>query len=661
MKKTNSLLSHYLKFFILALILSTVGFVSCIEDEDDIEVAVNGLIANAGFDQSVAVYSTVTLDGSESYDENEGNFSYYWAFISKPSQSGSTLNNHQSMTSEFIPDQEGVFTLTLTISQASFTARDTVSITTTGTNEPSTVVIDQDIATPTILANIFDDETPDYMVTRDIHVSTQLTIEPGVKVVFAENKGLIIGGNGSLKAIGESENKVLFIGTEPSNNFWKGILIASNSEHNEFKHAEVRGGGSSDFPTMPGITANVILEDDYMSGSALKLSHTRLTHSGGYGLFVGGQSYLNEFRTLIFEENAKSAAYIPAHQLHMVDFDTDFYESNGYRGIETGGVIDNSTPVRIPKINAQYLVSNDIIIKSGVEIAPGSYFMMKEGVSIQVVDQGYFNAVGTAEEKITLTSTSTNQHWDGILIDTNHELNKIHFCEVNYAGKELLPGMSNTANLATNLGLISVKNSYFSNGLGYGIVVSNKVSINADVSEKNEFFNFPLGYLFPSSLYYPDLPALAGEWVDEWSLTNNHFSVDRSVYDKTSGVWFNGADGPWTMQDQGGYGLVISEDGNYLWTAAINTSNSGCPSYNAEYMTGKAIVVDEKATFELTYWRSKFVSECDPTQNVDESVDTYTYELRYEINKVYDTWSGEPFWKLTFFNPDNSTFSYYKK
>ena len=653
-------MKNYFNIIATTLILLMVAFVGCSEDEG-LPLPVNGLVANAGADQSVQINSAVILDGSGSYDQNEGNFSYYWAFILKPPQSECTLSTPQDVTSEFTPDKEGVYMLTLTLSQAGFIARDTVIITSSGSNEPSTVVIDKNITTSTILANIFDDETPDYIVTGDIHVSAELTIEPGVKIVFMEDKGLIIGGDGSVKAIGESENKVLFIGTEPYNNFWKGILITSNSENNEFKYAEIRGGGSSDFPTMPGIKANVILKGDHLSGSALKLSHTRLTHSGGYGLFVGEESYLNEFRTLIFEENAKSAVYIPVHQLHMVDFDTDFHESNGYNGIETGGVIDNGTPVRIPKINSRYLVSNDIVIKSGVEIEPGAYFTLKEGVSIQVVDQGYLNATGTSQEKIIFTSTSTTSYWNGILIDTNNELNKIHFCEVSYAGNELLPGMSNKANLATNFGLMSVKNSYFSNGLGYGIVVSNKVRVNAYVAGENEFFNFPSGYLFPSALYYPDMPALTGEWVDEWSFTNNHLSIDRNVYNLTSSVWFGGEDDPWTMQEQGGYGLSISEDASYLWTAAINTSNSGCPSYNAEYMTGTIDLTDEKATFALTYWRSKFVNECDPTQNVDTNVETYTYELRYEINKVYDSWSGEPFWMLTFFNPDNSTFSYYRK
>lgn len=653
-------MKNYLNIIAIILILSIVGFTGCIEDEE-ILVTENGLVANAGADQSVNVNTAVTLDGSGSYDKNEGAFSYYWAFISKPPQSESTLSTPQSESSGFTPDKEGVYILSLTLRQNGFIARDTTIITSAGINGPSPVAIEQNITTPTVLVNIFDDETPDYIVTSDILVSAQLTIEPGVKIVFTQDKGLSIDNHGSIKAIGTSENTIVFIGVEPYKAYWKGIRIGSNSDANELVYVEIRGGGSSSFPTMPGIKASLALEGDNLSGSAIKLKNSIISYSGGYGLYSGGKSKINAFATNIFDENTLSAAYIPAHQLHKVDLDTDFYNSNGYNGIETGGIIENAMQVRIPKINTKYLVSNNLIIKSGVEIEPGAYFTMKEGVSIQVIDQGYLNATGTSQEKIIFTSTSSTSYWNGILIDTQNELNKIYFCEVSYAGKELLPGMSNKANLATNSGLMSVKNSYFSNGLGYGIVVSNKVRINANVAGENEFTNFPSGSLFPSSLYYPDMPALTGEWVDEWSFANNHLSVDRSVYNKTSAVWFSGADSPWTMQDQGGYGLVISEDGNYLWTAAINTSNNGCQSYNAEYMTGKVVVLDEKATFELTYWRSKFVSECDPTQNVDESVDTYTYELRYEINKVYDTWSGAAFWKLTFFNPDNSTFSYFKK
>ena len=79
-------------------------------------------------------------------------------------------------------------------------------------------------------------------------------------------------------------------------------------------------------------------------------------------------------------------------------------------------------------------------------------------------------------------------------------------------------------------------------------------------------------------------------------------------------------------------------------------------------MTGNVITLPNNVlTFDLDYWRSMFSSYCDPTQNIDTGVDTLPVTMQFEINELFNVITGERYWELKFFRPDNSTFSFYRR
>ena len=91
-------------------------------------------VANAGPNQTAAVGSTVTLNGSGSTNPSGvGTLTYNWAFTSRPPGSAATLNNPTSVTPTFVVDIPGNYAIALTVSNGSASNMDSVTVSTVNT------------------------------------------------------------------------------------------------------------------------------------------------------------------------------------------------------------------------------------------------------------------------------------------------------------------------------------------------------------------------------------------------------------------------------------------------------------------------------------------------------------------------------------------------
>ena len=643
---------------------ASLVMISACSDDETLEV-INKLHADAGPDQEVIINDVITLDGSNSSDGNNRPFTFHWRLKSKPANSSAILHDIATATPHFTPELAGTYVLELTISSSQFSKSDQVSIVARPANNvPVALELKENITTTTTLHDIFEDPAKaDYVVTNDIAVSAALTVSPGVVIEFDADKSLHILPQGSLIAKGTTDKRIFFTGKVRERGYWKGILFESSNPNNELDLAAVEFAGSNPLPDMGTIKANVALAGDATSGAAVKISNSTLDQSGGYGLYVAGNSQLSYFSANYFSNNTGSAVYVPAAQLHQVDFFTHYTGNNGFNGVETGGVISSGGEVTWSYFNdgSKYLVTHDLIIESGVRITEGATFEFADNVMVKVTSSGYLNASGSDFKHITFTAHQKSQDtfWKGIFFASASTLNKLHYAVISYAGSSQMPEMNYKANVAISPSAkVSVLNSTFEKGQGWGLVAEAGADINADIATANFYDDFIDGYYklpFP-----PETTTLTGQWMDSWSFQASRLEIYENYYDATAALWFNGASSPWLMSGDSGFGLKINEDGSYLWTIAEHSPMTGCNSYSAEYITGNYEQTENEIVFEETYWRSKFVNSCAPDQNVDTDVQSGGMTLRFEINRMYNVFTGAAYWELKLINPDNSFFTYYR-
>lgn len=633
------------------------SMVGCNEEEIKVTPQ-NELVAVAGADKTILVNEEVILDGSGSYDKNNKPFTYFWSIKTKPQGSVVPMGNSNAAKATFKPDVAGTYVIQLRITQDQWSAEDELRLTVNSNNPnvPVVSIISENINSNRTLNDIFEDATqPDYIVTHDILVNADLVIMPGVVIAFEEDKGIEIV-NGSIRAIGTSDKGITFKGLGDRPSYWKGILLHSNHESNELKYVAIKQAGSSAF-TETGIRSNLTLVGSDFSGATLSVTHAVFSESGGYGFYAQGLSLLTHFANNAFLTNAKTA-FIPANQLHKIDV----VSFTGTDGFETGGLVQQHGDITWKKLaGGSYRVTNDIHIKAGVTIEAGTSFKMKTGTSIDVLETGYLKAIGTADFRVTFTSASPIEHWNGILFNSWNQNNILSYSYVSDAGLNKLGGAAFKANIVVGeQGLASVENSIIKNGLGYGVVAKSLERINGNVALVNNFENLASGRVFPTPVGDPDQPPVAGVWLDQWSFNQGANAITANFYNQQTGTWFNGASNPWTMASAG-FGIQIDENGNFTWTIAEHSPMIGCESYSAEYIMGKAAVSPDKISFDIEYWRSKFINSCDETQNVDTGVTPFELSLPYQITKVIRANSEEVYWQLKFKNPDNSTFSFYRR
>lgn len=679
---------HFIQLTYLLLVL-LLGVMAC-DDEQPLPTTQpqpqpqpqNRLIAKAGDDVQVPIGTLVDLDGSASVDGNGNAFTYAWTLREVPSGSSVSLSEVTAVTTSFTPDVAGRYVLELKIANDSGIATDEITITATTVqepNEPAAVIISEHIVENRVLEDIFTDPSrADYIVTADVWVFATLTVNPGVRIEFEQDRGLTIYREGVLIAkgindgTGTHDKRITFTGTSSTKGFWKGILLMSNSPLNELEYASIDYAGSSSFDDVPSTTtANLVLLGDDASGAALKVTGSYFSNSAGNGMSVYGRSELITFENNYFDSNEGSALYVPAQQLHKLDFFSHYTGNNGFNGVETGGVLYHDTDVVWPDFNdgSGYLVSSDLSIQSGLSIQAGATFEFKEGLVLHVNGAGFLDASGTAASAVVFTAASSDPHlaWGGILFQNSSAMNQLYYTEVVNAGNKevpFYPGMKASVAVAAT-GKATIMNSVFRKSGGWGLLafMDRGAQLNENVTSANEFGEaLTAGAYKLTSVAPPNAVPLAGQWLDQASYTAGH-ALDELFYDRTSNLWFRGASDPWTMSPRAGFGIKIDSQGNYTWTIAQRhdpIADCGVP-YSAEYLTGRVTAVGSQLQFVESYWRTKFYHPCDATMNVDSNVAPGSMLLNYQIEMLYNMFTGEPAcWQLTIYSLDGSSFKYFK-
>jgi hypothetical protein len=471
---------------LLAVLIASLLFMTGCKKETDVNPG-GTLTANAGPDQSVQVGQMVTLDGSASNDSQGKPLSYQWTLLRKPAKSTVTLTGATSFKPTFKPDEVGEYEVELTI---------------TGTNGKSTdkVLIAASVAEPlaisaniTVKTNLVDrvlnPGLPDYIVTKNIDVQHELTINPGVVIAFERDVRMnVIDGSGLLIAKGTADNRIKFVGVQKTKGFWVGITLYSGSNANVMEYVDVMHAGSR---TIYSTTKSAL----FLSGGSkaqIALNNCLFSQNDGYGIYVYDGGLLREFTQNTFTSNTEAGILLDAANVAKLDAASTFTGGNGRNVVDvTPSGIKGSSEVVWAGFNDKtpYRISGDFTVNSGWKLNPGVTLEMNRDAVIRINTEGYLSAKGTASQKITFTGADhTAAYWKGLICYSQDAKNQLENAEVSNGGSTAIVS-GKKANIAIygTKAVMAIKNTRISGSGGYGVYVAYGASANTDLTSANTY------------------------------------------------------------------------------------------------------------------------------------------------------------------------------
>ncbi len=348
-----------------------------------------------------------------------------------------------------------------------------------------------------------------YIAISDIRVEGDLSVAPGVTVEFMRGTGLQVMGMGNLNAVGTADKKITFTGWSKLKGSWKGIVFTTQKVTSELTHTEVSYGGETSYRVgNRDIKANVLLwTDPNQPGSrgVLKLTHSSITNSAGYGMVVASTGgYIADFAANSFSFNTGAAMYVAPNQIHRLDSDSRFYGNNGYNGIETEGVVSEGGMQNWPNpIGGLYVhVLTDLYIRTGVKMvsqpAKPIVLQFEENRVLRVQNNGYLIAKGLKDSEVLFTGFHAQNrlaYWQGIIFESTSPLNELNEVNVGYGGANIPGEIGPTANITVK-GAAKLVDCEIFNSKGWGVFAPPSSILNADAETANWFGNNAKGSIY---------------------------------------------------------------------------------------------------------------------------------------------------------------------
>ena len=308
----------------------------------------------------------------------------------------------------------------------------------------------------------------DYLVKSNVTLNSVLTIEAGATIVFEGGLGMSVAAGGTLTAIGNSSNRILFRGKTPDAGLWKGIAIDSSTT-NQMAFTTVKHAGS--LASQYGAI--------YVSGGRLALTDSSVDNNSQYGLYSSSNtSNLDGFARNTFFANAKSGVNVYPPQLKSLDTASK-YQSSGQ---------NNEAPNTDPWVNVKggnlpasdvtnvvattYRVEGTLETNGNMTIAPSTSILFTGGGTFKITGGGMLTAVGTFGQPITFRGqTETAGFWDGITIGSSTS-NQMAFVNVKDTGANA----SIPAAIYLSGAKLSLQDSRISNNSKNGLVIAASTS-----------------------------------------------------------------------------------------------------------------------------------------------------------------------------------------
>ncbi len=328
----------------------------------------------------------------------------------------------------------------------------------------STLNQDEELVLPALANNVA------YYVSGRLDVDTGLKAQPGVTIEFGPNAFVEVSGAGGYwNAEGTAADSIVFTARNQADG-WGGISVYTSSSRNNFTYARVDHGGNRDFGF--GIQpANIGID----SNGQVKISNSVVSNSvGTFGLFVEGGGDIESFSENRFSGNSRYSIGVPINAAGALDAATNFVGNGEKNNVNIyASALTTAQTLAALANDAAYYVSGKLDIDNSLEIAAGATLLFNKDVRMEVSGSaGSLEAVGTAENPITMTADVSSDGWLGIVFFTNTTANKLIHTEVSYGGRGSFGFGVDAANVGVDSnGKVALSNSRITNSQGFGVYV----------------------------------------------------------------------------------------------------------------------------------------------------------------------------------------------
>ena len=281
-----------------------------------------------------------------------------------------------------------------------------------------------------------------YLVESSITVTNnaELSILPGVALVFSAGTELRVEQDGRLLASGNDTNPVLFTGAQPQRGFWNGIDIHSQ-ETSLLEEFVVEYGGA----------ANIRLSE---SGQA-NINSGIIRFAEGFGFLKTEQQTLTGFNNLTITLNGDAPVSIDANSLE------DLSTTNTYIGNMTlaGDVFDH---IYVTALNGEitqdqtwqnldvpyFFFDSEYFLDASLSIEAGTELEFGSSSRFDVRPAGQLRAIGTNAEPVIFTGKEKFRGSWGKLVFVSANDNLLEHVVIEYAGQNLGLNQGSFTNLA---------------------------------------------------------------------------------------------------------------------------------------------------------------------------------------------------------------------
>ncbi|HPD30598.1 MAG TPA: hypothetical protein PLL20_11425 [Phycisphaerae bacterium] len=302
-----------------------------------------------------------------------------------------------------------------------------------------------------------------YRVTSNIDVNAPLTINPGVTLEFDAGRSMSVNSGGSLRAVGTTENPIVFTGREAVPGYWGGLTIYySNSSNNRLEHVTIEYGGSSS-------GANLTTTGTATEPPRLAIVNCTLRNSAGYGLYLDGDSVITDFSTNTLTGNALGAASVAQNVIGVLDA-ASTYSGNTRDVVNVhGGSVSSAQTWQA--IDADYLFdSSDLDVDADLIISAGATLVFGQARAAWINENGSLKAIGTSTAPIAFTAKeATAGYWKGVeYYYSNSVNNRLEHVTIEYGGSPSGANLTTTGTASVPPRL-AIVNCTLRNSAGYGL------------------------------------------------------------------------------------------------------------------------------------------------------------------------------------------------